>query len=288
MIPRRLDKFLADATALSRRQIKEAYQAGRIDVRPGPAHRRGEHQLFHLIFEDDEVRLDGEIVELSAPRHTYLFHKPAGILSTTSNPQGRPCLARWLNDLPPTIFPVGRLDKDTTGLMLLTDDGDLCFCLLRPWFHVPKEYHLTLTGRISTHDRRLKHLREGVAIGDDGDRPATALSVEVLDHLFGFTRLSLVIDEGRHHVVRRMARTVGLDLHHLHRWRIGPQSLGDLPEGQTRRLSDDEVDALWQACGGRDAARQRRINALRRQTQKFRDQERPHHRLENWLRTQEV
>ncbi len=286
MIPRRLDKFLADATPLSRSQIKDAFEAGRIAVRPGPAHGGGDHALYSLIFADDQVLLDDQPVELTPPRHYLALHKPPGILSTTDSPQDRPCLARWLDDLPPSLFPVGRLDKNTTGLLLLTDDGDLCFCLLRPWFKVPKEYHLTLEGRISPRDPRLEHLREGIAIDDSG-RPASALSVRVMEHFFGTTRLSLVIDEGRNHVVRKMARRAGLHLRHLHRWRIGPHPLGALARGKTRRLSKAEVDALWQACGGRDASRQRRIDALGRQAQKFRAQERPHHRLEAWLQTQD-
>jgi 23S rRNA pseudouridine2605 synthase len=283
--PKRLDKYLADATSLSRSDIEQAWEDDRIEVRPaiGPDELwQDDYELWSLIFEEDVVLLDGERVELSPARHYIALHKPEGILTTTSDPHDRPCLTPWLDELPDTVFPVGRLDKPTTGFLLLTDDGDLCFCLLRPRFHVEKEYHLTVRGPVDPDDQRLRALEEGIDIGDRKP-PATALQASVVDSGEARSLLSVVVDEGRHRMVRRMARGAKFKLDHLHRPRIGPVEMGELEPGETRRLTEAEVQALWTACGGREAAKNRQIAALGRQAEKWRDQKRPHRRLEAWL-----
>ena len=284
MIPRRLDKFLADATPLSRRQIQRAWEAGRIrvEIPPKVAPNPGDHRLWSLVFVDDQIFVDDEPVTIEAAREYFALHKPAGILSTTSNPQGRPCLAPFLEPLPETVFPVGRLDEPTTGFLLITDDGDLCFCLLRPRFHVEKEYHLYLDHPLTDDDHRLIALREGIDIGDNKP-PVAALDTSVLWSTPDSSLLSVVVDEGRHRMVRRMARRAGLRLTHLHRPRIGPIELGAIEPGEVRRLTDGEVHDLWTACGGRAAASQRQIAALTRQARRWREEGQPHLRLETWL-----
>ncbi len=282
MIPRRLDKYLADATNLSRSQIEAAFKAGRVEVRPAEEPWEGDYELWHLVFEGDRVLVDGQAVSPNEPRHYFALHKPEEVICTADHPKGRPCLKPFLEELPEAVFPVGRLDRMTTGMLLFVDDGDLCHCLLRPWFHVEKEYHLTLRGRVEPGDERLSKLEEGVDIGD-GNRRARALRTEVVDGGNDQTLISMVIDEGRHRVVRRMAKRTGLKLVHLHRARIGPVKLGELSPGEYRRLSTDEVDALWDVCGGREASRARQIAALGRQAEKWRTQQRRHHRLECWL-----
>lgn len=282
MIPRRLDKYLADATSLSRSEIEDAWKAGRIAVEPATTPWWDELKLWNPVFEDDVVLFDGEPVAPVEPSHYIALNKPADILSTTDSPHGRPCLNRWLDDFPDAVFPVGRLDRETTGFLLFTDDGDLCFCLLRPWFHVEKEYRLTVAGPVSPEDDRLDELERGIDIGDGND-PARALRTEVIDSGVDESELSVVVDEGRHRMVRRMARGAGFDLHHLHRPRIGPVQMGPLDAGEYRSLTDDEVDALWEACGGKEASKKRQIDALKRQADKWRAQDRPHRRLERWL-----
>lgn len=311
MTPKRLDKFLADATHLSRRDIMRALKAGRVRVQtPDKAGERAEQDAWHhqlapwrLIFGDDQVFLDEELLKIRPASDYFILHKPGGILSTTYDPHGRATLAPWLAKLPPSVFPVGRLDKATTGLLLLIDDGDLAYCLLRPWFEVEKEYHLILQGEIRPEDSRLSALLSGVEIDDSG-RPARALSVEVLGSAstaelpaeatkklsgrarhFPYTRVSVVVDEGRNRLVRKMAREVGFKLAHLHRHRLAAVELGGLQEGQLRRLSQAEVEALWRAAGGRDDAQRRHIQALQRHAARWRAEERPHRRLEAWLTT---
>lgn len=282
MIPLRVDKYLGDSTPLSRSEIEAAFEAGRIDVEMAGEPRGGELTLSSLVFEEDEVRLDGRVVELVEPSHYFVLHKPEGVLSTTSDPEERPCLAQWLDELPDGVFPVGRLDLPTTGLMLLTDDGDLCFCVLRPWLHVQKEYHLDIRGRVETGDSRLDRLEEGIDIGDDKP-PATALDVRILESGGESSRIAVVVDEGRHRMIRRMARRAELDLQHLHRSRIGPVEMESLEPGDCRRLSDREVDRLWEAAGGREASKRRQIEALARRAERWRDEGQPHRRLEQWL-----
>ena len=280
MIPSRLDKYLADATALSRNEIERAAEAGRIAVeRPGEDLDR-DPVLWELVFEEDDILLDGRAVEPSPPEHYVAFNKPAGILTTTSDPHGRACLQPWMRRLPPTIFPVGRLDRATTGLLLLTDDGDLAHVLLRPHFHVEKRYHVRVAGEVTAGDSRLDRLRDGVEIGSG---PASAIEARPVASMAGSTVLRLTIDEGRNRVVRRMCRRADLRLEHLHRAAVGPLWLEGVREGDWRILTGGEVDALWQAAGGRDAARARKVEALSEQATRWRDENRPHQRLEAWL-----
>lgn len=280
MIPSRLDKYLADATPLSRSEIGAASKAGRIAVRTPDGVRDEDPVLWELVFDEDTVLLDGEAVEISAPTQYIAFNKPPGVLTTASDPHGRLSLEPWLQRLPPSVFPVGRLDRATTGLLLLTDDGDLSHVLLRPRFHVRKYYHLTVAGELEDDDPRLQQLIDGVDIGSG---PASALSVRILAGVPGHTLVEVVIDEGRNRIVRKMCRRVRLQLEHLHRAAIGPVGLGDVQRGDWRLLDTDEVDALWAAGGGRDRAARRKIDALRKQAERWRTEERPHERLETWL-----
>lgn len=282
MIPRRLDKYLSDATSLSRSEIEAAFEAGRIDLIAAETPHSTDPTLRSLVFDGDRVFVDGEPVVPVKPSHYIALHKPAGVVSTTSHPRGRPCLSRWLDELPDALFPVGRLDEPTTGFLLLTDDGDLCFCLLRPWFHVEKEYHVTVRGAVEPGDERLSALEEGIDIGDRKP-PAKALRTDVIDAGSDRSLLSVVVDQGRHRMVRRMVRRAGLKLRHLHRPRIGPVELGEVGPGEYRRLTDEEVNALWEACGGKEASKRRQIEALRRTADRWRDENRPHRRLQRWL-----
>ncbi len=280
MIPSRLDKYLADATPMSRSEIGAASDAGRLSVRRADGTFEDEPVLWELVFADDEILVDGDPVDASDPEHYVAFNKPPGVLTTASDPHGRLSLEPWLSRLPPSLFPVGRLDRATTGLLLLTDDGDLSHVLLRPRFHVEKRYHLTIAGELSDDDPRLQRLIDGVDIGSG---PAYALRVDILAGLPGHTLLELVIDEGRNRIVRKMCSRVRLELEHLHRAAIGPVQLGDVRRGDWRALTDNEVDALWTAGGGRARAAARKIAALQDQASRWRKEGRPHVRLEAWL-----
>lgn len=280
VIPSRLDKFLADATPLSRSQIGRAAKEGRVARRDAEGRLERAPALWELVFEGDEVLLDGARVQPSSPRHYIAFNKPEGVLTTTRDPHGRRSLAPWLERMPDAVFPVGRLDRATTGFLLICDDGDLSHVLLGPRFHVRKAYYLTIRGELADGDPRLGRLLEGVEIGSG---PARALEVAVLGGAPGFSLVSLVIDEGRNRIVRKMCRRAGLELAHLHRVAIGPVRLGAVARGDWRVLSAEEVERLWAAGGGRERAARRKVDALWAQATRWRDAGRPHHRLEAWL-----
>jgi 23S rRNA pseudouridine2605 synthase len=185
--------------------------------------------------EDDEVRVDGSLVGVEA-REVWAVNKPAGVVSTAREPGGRTAVVE-LVDSPARLYPVGRLDVDSTGLLLLTNDGELANRLTHPRYEVAKTYAVEL--RRPPSDGDLRRLATGVEL-DDG--PTAPAAVRRLDE----RRLEIVLREGRNRQVRRMVEAVGNEVQALRRVRFGPIALGDLPEGAARRLSGDEVASLWE------------------------------------------
>jgi pseudouridine synthase len=273
ILPSRLDKLLREALGGSRDDWRAAIDAGRVRVN-GEAARDG------FVLPADVVEVDGVAVHALSPTGVVMWHKPEGLVSTRRDPDGRPDLGALLSALPPRYFHVGRLDMDTTGLLLATDDGDLAHMLLHPRHHLPKTYHLQVTGPLAPDDPRLALLVAGVTLRDG---PARALSLEVIDP-GPVSTLALTIDEGRNRIVRRMARQVRLDLLTLHRVRMGPVVL-DVPPLVHRPLRPDEYDELWHAVGGRAAYREAQVAALARHAGLRREGGQPDLRLEAWLDT---
>ncbi len=200
--------------------------------------------------ETDVVAVDGRPLAADRPRTYVLMHKPAGYLSTVRDERGRPTVTDLL---PPTVtarvYPVGRLDRDTEGLLLLTDDGELTHRLTHPRFGLEKEYLALVRGR---PDRdALERLRTGVAIDGRLTAPAeVAIARDVdLPKGSGGTWLRIVLREGRKRQVRLMCQAVGHPVVRLIRVREGPLTLGDLPPGATRALTPDELAALRREAG---------------------------------------
>jgi 23S rRNA pseudouridine2605 synthase len=236
----RLNAWLARAGVASRRKADELIKAGRVTVNGAPG------QLNTFVQTDDDVRLDGE--PLRKQRLAYvLLHKPAGIVTTARDPQGRPTVVD-LVDHPSRVVPVGRLDAETTGALLLTNDGALAHRLAHPRYEVDKVYE------IETHDRltddQLERLRSGVVLDDGPTAPAQARRL-------GGNRVELTIHEGRNRQVRRMLETVGQRVRHLHRSRYGPLTLEGLEPRAWRELEPFEVDALRATPDSRPRARAR-------------------------------
>jgi 23S rRNA pseudouridine2605 synthase len=192
----------------------------------------------------DEVRVDGSLVGAEA-REVWAVNKPAGVVSTAREPGGRPAVIS-LADSEARLYPVGRLDVDSTGLLLLTNDGELANRLIHPRYEVPKAYRVELRRPPSEAD--LQRLAAGVELDDGPTAPAEV-------RRFGEREVEIVLREGRNRQVRRMAEAVGNEVVALRRVRFGPIELDALPEGQARRLSDDEIAAL-RAAGGSPARRQ--------------------------------
>ena len=192
----------------------------------------------------DVVTVDGREVHLADAAVTLMLHKPTGYLTTMSDPFDRPTVA----DLVPVsrypgLFPIGRLDFDTTGILLFSTDGELGNGLLHPRRHVDKSYIAHVEGRITA--QQAQALRDGVMLEDGMTLPA---EVEVLRASSRASELAITIHEGRKRQVRRMCEYVGHPVRELHRCRFGPLTLGDLPEGEWRLLSEAEVDSLRRAA----------------------------------------
>jgi pseudouridine synthase len=238
----RLVRFLAHAGIASRRHAEELIARGRVQVNGVTVTTQG----TRIDSTHDIVSVDGKPVGATS-RHVYvLLHKPAGYVSTASDPQGRPTVL----DLLPTelrrlrVYPVGRLDIDTSGLLLLTNDGEFALRLSHPRYSMEKHYQALVEG--CPTESTLETLRKGVVITeDDGHSHTTSpAQVRLLRRVGANSWLALTIHEGRKRQIRRMLAAVGLRVLQLTRAGIGPLALGDVPAGKWRYLTDEEVSAL--------------------------------------------
>jgi len=234
----------------------------------------------NLIYPEDRVVLDGHPLPSEKAHLTYLFHKPKSVTTSARDPDGKQDLSRWLKKLPPGLFPVGRLDRETTGALLFTSDGDLATALLRPEHKTEKLYWLWLNESLAVDDTRLTPWLTGIPVGP---HRATAKRVEVMRTTPDFTELHVVLVEGKNRQIRRMARASDFRLLHLHRKAVGPIELGSLGPGETRQLGPSEVDELWTAAGGRTRVLEKQLFALRRRAQAMREAGTTDLRLERFL-----
>ena len=229
----RLAKFLAHAGVASRRAAEQLVFAGRVtvggEVVRDPARDVGER---------DAIAVDGRPAALERRHVVYMLNKPAGYVSTANDPQGRPTVVSLI-DSRERLYPVGRLDADTTGLLLLTNDGALAHRLMHPSFEVPRVYRARVRNP-PLREPALRRLREGVALDDGMTAPAGVRRLAP-------DRLELVLHEGRKRQVRRMCEAVGHRVIALERIAFGPLRLGDLPLGRARLLKPAEVEALRKA-----------------------------------------
>ncbi len=226
----RLAKYLAHGGVAPRRAAEALVAAGRVTV-------EGEvvTDPARDVDERTRVEVDGRPVE-PEPREVWALHKPAGVVSTAREPGRRPAVTE-LVDSERRLYPVGRLDADSTGLILLTNDGALANRLTHPRYGVPKTYRVEL--RRAPAERELEALRRGVRLEDGPTAPAAV-------ERGGEREVVITIREGRKRQVRRMAEAVGNEVAALRRIRIGALELGELGPGEARRLSEDEVAALWE------------------------------------------
>ena len=230
----RLQKVLAQAGVASRRASEELIVAGRVEVNNEVVTELG----TRVDPETDTIRVDGS--RIPAPRkHLYLaLNKPRGVVSTMDDPEGRPDLTQYL-PRKQRLFHVGRLDTDTEGLLLLTNDGELAHRLTHPSYEVPKTYLVDCEGLLD--NRSLRRLEKGVKL-DDG--PAKADRVKLVTRSDARSMISLTLHEGRNRIVRRMMDAIGHPVRQLARTSIGPVRLGQLPVGETRELTRQELGEL--------------------------------------------
>jgi len=236
----RLQKLLAAAGVGSRRTCENLITAGRVEVDGQVITELG----VRIDGARQTVHVDGVRVQLDESRVHLAFNKPLGVVSTMNDDLGRVSLADYVANRPERLFHVGRLDADTEGLLLLTNDGDLAHRLQHPAYGVLKTYLAQIPGPVP---RDLgKRLREGIEL-EDG--PVTVDSFKVVDSQPGRALVEVVLHEGRKHVVRRMLDEVGHPVITLVRTQVGPIRLNDLKSGRTRKLSADEVGKLYTAAG---------------------------------------
>ena len=223
----RLNAFLARAGVASRRHADELIKAGRVTVNGDPG------QLNTVVAAHDRVEVDGQQVKRQRLRYV-LLHKPDGVVTTARDPQGRPTVVELVPD-EPRVVPVGRLDADTTGALLLTNDGQLAHRLAHPRYGVEKTYVAEVEG--DPDEDALQRLRDGVELDDSRTAPARARRL-------GPSRVELVLHEGRKHQVKRMLAAVGHPVTRLHRSAYAGLTLVGLEPGRWRELEPHEVERL--------------------------------------------
>jgi 23S rRNA pseudouridine2605 synthase len=241
LVPMRLQKFLARAGAASRRGSEDLMTAGRVTVNGLVATELGTKVDPSV----DVVAVDGKLVSIADAPVYIAFNKPAGVVTTMSDPQGRPTVATFVPvDDHPGLFPVGRLDFDTTGLLLFTTDGEIAHRLLHPSRHVEKVYRALIDGRAT--ESELDRLRDGIALDDGLTAPARVRSLRSSGTT---TYVEIAIREGRKRQVRRMFSKIRHPVLELHRVTFGPISVDGLSRAAWRHLTTDEVAALREAVG---------------------------------------
>ena len=231
----RLQKYLASCGVASRRNAEKLIAEGRVSVNG-----RIVCELGTQVDENtDVVQVDGSTVHPEQEKHYLAYNKPIGEVTTAHDPEGRPAVMDRFRDYPVRLFPVGRLDYDSEGLLLLTNDGELMNQLLHPKFEIKKSYLTKVSNHVS--DENIALLRKGVLI--DG-RLTSPAEVRLIRHDTFSTELLITIHEGRNRQVRKMIAAIGHQVVHLKRVRFGPVQLGDLPTGMWRKLTEEEIAKL--------------------------------------------
>lgn len=231
----RLQKLIAGAGLASRRKAETLIAAGRVTVNGKVVTELG----TKVDPSKDHVKVDGKHLSQAQPFVYLLLNKPKNVMSTLDDPGGRTTVKDYLRGVSVRVFPVGRLDFDSEGLMLLTNNGDLAQALLHPRYHVPKTYLIKVKGILT--EEEIRQLERGVTLEDGMTGPATVKKIKKAEMN---SWLEITIGEGRKHQVRRMLESVGHPVIKLMRVKMGPLSLGDLASGEFRFLTDREANAL--------------------------------------------
>ena len=231
----RLQKVLAAAGVASRRVVEEYIVAGRIRVNGVTATELG----TRIDPEKDLVDVDGVAVQLDVSKRYVMLNKPTGVVSSMKDENGRPDLRRFTKDYEERLYNVGRLDAETSGLLILTNDGELAHVLAHPSFGVTKVYIAKVDGEVTA--QTIARLTRGIEL-EDG--PIAADKARLLDASRGQSLVELTLHSGRNRIVRRMMAAVGHPVHELVRRQFGPLHLGTLPAGKSRELTKIELGAL--------------------------------------------
>lgn len=236
----RLQKILAAAGIASRREAEKIITAGRVRVNGKIVTELGSKYDASCV----KISVDGKPIKAEMKVY-YMFYKPRGVVTTMNDPQNRRSIANFVQDLPERVFPVGRLDYNTEGLLLLTNDGALAQALMHPSHEVNKTYLVKVPGIVP--QEKLDMLRVGVKLEDGMTAPAV-VNLRSYEHEHNFTLFDITIHEGRNRQVRRMCDAIGYPVRDLKRIKMGPIILSNLGRGKFRELTDGELAALLKAA----------------------------------------
>lgn len=233
----RLQKYMADCGIASRRKSEELITAGKVKVNGKVA------QIGDKVDPNsDKVTVSGEKISAETEMKYIMLHKPRGFVTTMSDEQGRRCVADLVEDVGVRVYPVGRLDKDSEGLLFLTNDGEFANNMTHPSKHVPKTYRVTV--RPAINEEILNRLTTGIMI--DGKKTLPA-DIHVISEEKNRVVMEIVLIEGRNRQIRKMCEECGLTVARLKRVQIGPVKLGMLPQGKWRELTPQELKSLKRA-----------------------------------------
>lgn len=232
----RLQKVLAQAGVASRRAAEEMIRQGRVQVNGRVVAELG----TRVDPEKDEIRVDGSVIPLTEVKVYLLFYKPKHCVTTLRDPQGRKTVLDFIPDMGARVFPVGRLDYDAEGLLILTNDGLLANRLQHPRYGVPKTYEVKVKGHLD--ERALNRLRSGVTLEEGRTAPAEVSVMRVLPRA---TWLRIILHQGWYRQIKRMGEVVGHPVLKIKRVGYGPLGLGNLEPGALRRLDSHEVQRLY-------------------------------------------
>lgn len=232
----RIQKIIADAGIASRRKAEELITRGAVTVNGRRAQLGDKADPYK-----DKINVAGRdiVLKKNAKKYYIMLHKPRGFITTMSDEGGRKCVAELVDDVPARLFPVGRLDRESEGMLLMTNDGDFANLISHPSTHFPKTYRVTVRPRIT--DDQLTKLTTGVVIEGRMSMPA---AVHVVKSEQERTVLEIVLEEGRNRQIRKMCEAIGLEVARLKRTAIGPLRLGMLQPGKYRELTPDEMRSV--------------------------------------------
>ncbi|WP_128894475.1 pseudouridine synthase [Longirhabdus pacifica] len=232
----RLQKVLAQAGIASRRKCEQIILAGRVEVNDEIVSELG----TKVDVTEDIIKVDGKPIR-SEEKIYLMFHKPKGVISSISDPEGRKVVTDYLTKVKQRVYPIGRLDYDTEGLLLLTNDGEFSNMLMHPKYKIPKHYHAVVKG--VPHGNDLEKLRQGIMLEGKMTAPAEVEYADVQPDM-SQSVISIIIHEGRNRQVRKMLEHIRADVLKLRRVNYGPLSLQGLSRGKYRHLSEQEVKSM--------------------------------------------